>query len=205
MKAIIPIASAAALLVAACENPADSTTDATVGEAQEKTVTPASGGTKYAFTENSKIGFVGSKVTGSHEGGFEKFSGHFTIEDGAPVGNDHKFEIDMTSTWSDNPKLTQKLKGPDFFDMGNHPTTTFDVTELTKTDAGYSVTGNLNLHGVEKSITFPATVSQEGDTARIKAEFDINRFDFEIEYPGKTNDLIRNEVVIKLDLEAKPE
>ena len=38
----------------------------------------------------------------------------------------------------------------------------------------------------------------------ITADFFINRFDFDIEFPGKTDDLIRKEVVIRFDLNAKP-
>ncbi len=37
------------------------------------------------------------------------------------------------------------------------------------------------------------------------AEFSIKRFDFGIVYPGKADDLIRDEVLIKLDLRAAPE
>ena len=36
------------------------------------------------------------------------------------------------------------------------------------------------------------------------AEFAINRRDFNINYPGMPNDLIRDNVVIKLDLKATP-
>jgi len=71
--------------------------------------------------------------------------------------------------------------------------------------SSYNVTGNLDLHGVTKSITFPAAVSKEGDLVKINAEFDINRFDFDIQFPGKTDDLIRPEVVLNFALEAKPE
>jgi hypothetical protein len=39
----------------------------------------------------------------------------------------------------------------------------------------------------------------------MKSEFDINRKDFGIVYPGKPDDLIRDEVVIRLDLKATPE
>ena len=206
MKATALLAGIAALLtLAGCENPADKTATAEVGEAVEKETSAPASGIKYVFTPTSKIGFVGSKVTGSHEGGFEVFTCHFTIKDGEPVGNDHKVEIDMRSTWADNPKLAQHLKAPDFFDVARYPKSTFDVTEIAKTDTGYKVTGNLTLHGVTKSVTFPATVSQDGDIAKIAAEFDINRFDFDIKYEGRKDDLIRKEVVIRLDLEAKPE
>ena len=42
----------------------------------------------------------------------------------------------------------------------------------------------------------------EGDTVKTKAEFSINRKDFNIVYKGKPDDLIREEVVIKFDITA---
>jgi len=194
-----------AFTVISCENPADKTSDAAVKDKVEKT-TDAATGTKYVFTPESTVGFVGSKVTGSHNGGFKTFTGHFTVKDGKPVGNDHKVVIDMASTFSDAEKLTGHLKSPDFFDVEKYPQSTFDVTEIKAGDNGtYTVAGNFTLHGVTKNISFPATVTQGTDMVTIKAEFDIKRKDFGIVYPGKAEDLIRDEVVIKLDLTAKPQ
>ena len=205
MKHYLTLPAAFAMLAfASCENPADKTENAKVKDAVEKK-TDSAGGTKYAFTPASKIEFTGSKVTGKHEGGFKTFTGYFNVKDGAPVGNDHKVTIDMSSTYSDAEKLTTHLKSADFFDVEKHPQTTFDVTELKKnSDTSYTVSGNFKLHGVSKNISFPAEVSQSGDTVKIKATFDINRKDFGIVYAGKADDLIRDEVVIRLDLEAKP-
>ena len=200
----IALLLAPAALFVACENPADATTDAKVTEAVAKTETPASG-TKYVFTPESEIKFVGSKVTGSHNGGFKTFTGHFTIADDAPAGNDHKVVIDMSSTWSDDEKLTGHLKSADFFNVEKHPESTFDVTSIKKEGDGYQISGNFTLHGVTKNITVPASVSKDGETIRINSKFDINRKDFGIVYPGKPDDLIRDEVVIELDLTAKPE
>lgn len=201
---LLPIAAFAAAVVS-CENPADKTTDAKVGAAVEKKATTEAGGTRYVFTPESKVNFIGSKITKSHYGGFKKIDGHFTIKDDAPVGNDHKVVIDMTSTYSDDEKLTTHLKAPDFFDVEKFPTSTFDVTEITKvSDGNYSVAGNFTLHGKTKNISFPATVKKSGDAIRIDAKFDINRKDFDIVYPGKPDDLIRDNVVIELKLEAKP-
>jgi len=203
---LTPLVLATGLLVS-CNNPADDTKDAEVGDAKAKELDAGpAGSVKYVFTDNSTIGFKGSKVTGSHTGEFKKFTGHFTLKDGAPVGNDHKVEIDMTSLESDNEKLTGHLKSADFFDVETFPTSVFDVTKIEKvSDSEYTVTGNLAMHGVTKSVSFPATVSQSGDTAKITAEFDINRFDWDIKFAGKPDDLIRKEVVLTFDLEAKPE
>ncbi len=66
------------------------------------------------------------------------------------------------------------------------------------------MTGNFEFHGVTKSISIPVVVDASNSAINITADFFINRFDFNIEYPGKTDDLIRKEVVIKFDLNAKP-
>ena len=202
----LALAIAAPAIFVSCENPADKTADAKVSAAVEKNETAKAGGTKYVFTPTSQVNFIGSKVTGSHPGGFKAFTGYFTLKDGAPVGNDHKVVIDMKSTFADQEKLTGHLKSPDFFDVEKYPQSTFDVTDISKkSDTSYTVSGNFTLHGKTKNISFPATVSQTGDVVKIDAKFDINRKDFDIVYAGKADDLIRDQVVIELKLEAKPE
>lgn len=205
IKTLALVLAAPAVFVS-CENPADKTTDAKVSAAVDKSGAPSESGTKYVFTPASQVNFVGSKVTGSHHGGFKTFSGHFTVRDGAPVGNDHKVVIDMKSTFADDEKLTGHLKSPDFFDVEKFPESAFDVTDLKKeSETAYTISGNFTLHGTTKNISFPATVSRNGETLMIHSKFDINRKNFGIVYAGKADDLIRDEVVIELKLEAKPE
>ena len=202
----IALAILAPTVFVSCENPADKNKDAKVSNAVEKTLSGAEGGTKYVFTPQSQVNFVGSKVTGSHHGGFKSFTGYFTIKDGAPVGNDHKVVIDMASTFADDAKLTGHLKSPDFFDVEKYPQSTFDITGLKKdSDTAYTVSGNFTLHGKTKNISFPAAVSESGGKVSINSKFNINRKDFDINYPGQADNLIRDEVVIELKLEAAPE
>jgi hypothetical protein len=49
------------------------------------------------------------------------------------------------------------------------------------------------LHGIKKSISFPANIQVAADSVPISAEFAINRKDFWLTYPGKADDLIRDE------------
>lgn len=193
---------ACAVTAFGCSNPADNVTEAKVSEPSGEMMASVDGKT-YAVQPESTIRFVGSKVTGSHNGGFKSFSGEFTVVDGKPEGSSGTIEIDMNSTWADNDRLTGHLKSPDFFDVEKYPTTTFKATKIAKADDGYTVTGDLTLHGVTKSISFPAQIAIEGDAVSLKAEFFIKRFDFAIKYPGKADDLIRDEVVIKLDVITK--
>ena len=60
--------------------------------------------------ETSKIGFIGSKVTGSHKGGFNAFTGSWALVADKPEASRISAEIDMSSTWTDNDRLTGHLK-----------------------------------------------------------------------------------------------
>lgn len=199
----LSLAGATALILVGCHNPADDVPEAQTGQASD-TAIEAADGTAYVFTEDSKIGFIGSKVTGSHDGGFNEFSGKFLVADGKLLPG-QPIVIDMNSTWTDTEKLTGHLKSPDFFDVAAHPTATFTPTEIQQDGDSYLVTGNLTLRGVTKSIMFPADISISDDEVKLQAEFFINRFDFDVKYKGKADDLIREEVVINLDITAKPE
>ena len=185
------------LLLAGCANPADETADAKVSDAVEAVKSVAAAKT-YSISGDSTISFVGSKVTGSHDGGFSDFSGTIAVADGK-IAPTSKITIQMESLWSDSDRLTGHLKNADFFDVPSFPTAEFVVTSMSDDGA---LTGNLTMHGVTKSISFPADVDIANESVALKAEFDIKRFDWGIVYKGKADDLIRDEVVIKLDVTA---
>ncbi len=166
----------------------------------------------FVFGENSKIGFIGSKLTAIHEGSFKNFSGHFTVAgDSLDNNGTHRISIDMASLGTDDEKLTTHLKSEDFFDVAKFPVTTFSLLSMTaaggEAEAGaYQIEGILDLHGVKKKITFPAQVdvTEDRNSLKMQAKFSIDRKAFGIIYPGLPDDLIRDRVVIDLDLEAQP-
>lgn len=171
--------------------------------AVEATGTPAAvAGTVLPFQEGTEVKFVGSKVTGSHNGGFRTVTGSVTLPGEDLTQATIDVTIDMTSTYSDDEKLTGHLMSPDFFDVAQFPQSSFKSTKIEATDNGFLVTGDLTLHGVTKSISFPAEMARQAEELTAKAEFAINRKDFNIVYPGKPDDLIRDEVVISLNVKA---
>jgi polyisoprenoid-binding protein YceI len=193
----------------ACDSdPAKGKAVASVSEA----VTPApaassTGAVKLTFSnDGSKLDFVGAKVTGKHDGSFEVFSGTIDWVEANPEKSTVKVEIDTSSIRADVPKLTGHLKTPDLLDVEKYPKATFESTSVKAGGEGgatHTITGNFTLHGVTKSIAFPAKVTGRADGADIDAEFAINRKDFGITYPGMPDDLIRDEVLIKLQIRAK--
>ncbi|MEL6341724.1 MAG: YceI family protein [Myxococcota bacterium] len=185
----------------------DHTEGKTEAEVREVTETPAptpattSGKMVNADNTNSKLEWVGAKVTNSHPGGFNKFTVEGTIEGNRMIGV--KTEIDLASLYSDSEKLTGHLKDEDFFNVSAFTTATFTSTEIKSGGADgatHTVVGVLDLHGVQKELSFPATIDVSPAGATLDAEFSINRNDWGIVYPGKPDDLIKEKVLIKLDI-----
>ena len=192
----------ALLLITACSNPASDKPQAITNEAAPVTATSsAPQGQRYSISpENSKIEFVASKVTRSHNGSFKKFSGAIDFR-GQPENSTVSVTIETNSIEADDPDLTKHLQTPDFFDVAGYPQATFTSTAIKpggEKSATHTVTGNLTLHGVTKSISFPATIAVNPQAITVDSSFSINRKDFGINYAGAADNLIRDEVVLKL-------
>lgn len=170
---------------------------------EEAAKAPAAGQALKLMADKSSVGFVGAKVTGDHTGGFGTISGQAQLSDKKLASL--KVSIKTDSVTSDAEKLTAHLKSPDFFDVAKFPQSNFESTAI-KAKAGekgatHEVQGTLDLHGVKKLITFPAKVHEGMDGhAAMDAEFKINRKDFGIVYPGRKDDLIKDEVLLKINL-----
>jgi polyisoprenoid-binding protein YceI len=201
---LLSLALGAAL--SGCSDPNKDKTKATTTEAistAAAAVAPANA-TAYAFDgKDSKVSFVGAKVTGKHDGSFGTFTGSIKIPGTDIEKGSVSASIDTASVTSDDEKLTGHLKSPDFFDVEKFPKATFESTGVKKAGDAYTITGNLTLHGVTKSITFPAKIAVAGDDVTVDADFTINRKDFGIVYAGKADNLIRDDVALKLALKAK--
>ena len=194
-----------ALGLQGCDNHAKDKSQASVSA-------PLAEGAQGAVTEscpigpdNSKVEFVGAKISMKHNGSFGAFKGSIDLAGDKIESARVKVEIEMASVTTDAEKLTGHLKTPDLFDVAAFPKATFVSTEVKPggdKGATHTITGNLELHGVKKSISFPATVTLAPDAVSAKSEFVLKRKDFGITYPGKPDDLISEDVVIKLTLKA---
>lgn len=199
------VAIAGLLLLSACANPASDKPKAVVGEATNSSASPVAAAQKYVITpENSKIEFIGAKVTGHHNGSFKKFSG--TIDYAGQIETSRvSITIDSNSLETDAPDLTKHLKTADFFDVAKYPTATFESTAIRpggEKGATHTVTGNLTMHGQTKSISFPATIAVSPGEITVESSFAINRKDFGISYAGAPDNLIRDDVALSLHVKA---
>jgi polyisoprenoid-binding protein YceI len=137
-------------------------------------------------------------------GRFNSIAGSFTLDDD-PAKNAFDVRIQTESVDTAQAKRDQHLKSPDFFNARQFPTITFKSTSVKKMgDASFDVTGDLELHGVTKSVTAKVTKTGAG-TARgrqiagVEAELNIKRSDFGMTYGL---DSLGDEVYIIVSLEG---
>jgi polyisoprenoid-binding protein YceI len=202
-------------LASGCKSEIDEKPAAAVSEtsATPTDTTPAptaAAGTTTApvIKEKSKIEFVGAKVTRDHHGQFKAFDGSIDYAGGQPARI--SFDIDLNSIETDTEKLTGHLKSADFFDVAKYPKATFVSTSVTPAPAGspngttHVLKGTLDMHGVRKDVEIPVVAQQSPEGVHATSEFTINRHDWGISYKGAADDLIKDNVLIKLDLMFPP-
>ncbi len=139
-------------------------------------------------------------------GSFKAFRGTIAVVDADPTKSQVNAEIDIGSLAVDPAKLAGHLKSADFFDAEKFPKGKFVSSAIKAGVRAARPTpsaATLELHGVTRGITFPAKIKVEAEQVTVDAEFAINRKDFAIVYPGMPDDLIKDDVLIKLALHAK--
>lgn len=162
--------------------------------------------------ENTRVKFVGTKPGGSHTGGFGSLTGEIAVRKHSPGATPKedergaidsiKVEIDAASLTSDNPALTNHLKGDDFFKVQKHPKIIFNTTKI-QTPTGKPeellITGELEILGEKKQVSFPAKIAMDRGLFHLKAEFKLNRHEIGITYQPKQGS-IDDEVSISVEV-----
>jgi polyisoprenoid-binding protein YceI len=210
MKSTLLLAVSSSLVLAACNtNPTQGKAQATVSAPPPAAATATTAEPNAATiilpltAQSGSVGFVGAKITAKHPGKFADFSGKISLSPNAPEKSQVEVSIAISSLNIEPAKLQGHLLSPDLLDSQKFPTASFVSTKIEKAANAYTVTGNLTLHGVTQSISFPADITAGAANATVRAEFGINRKDFGIVYPGMPDDLIQDQVLIQIDLKAQ--
>ncbi|MAZ54643.1 MAG: lipid-binding protein [Flavobacteriales bacterium] len=126
------------------------------------------------------INWMGSKVTGSHDGLVNLKSGYLNFNETDLVGGE--FIIDMASivctdlSGKGKASLESHLKSADFFDVGNYPLARLRILNAEKKGGEkefeikgeqlYSITGIITVKDIPQKISFKASVGKTKATAR---------------------------------------
>jgi polyisoprenoid-binding protein YceI len=222
------LALGALLTLAACTDAPESD-QAKTGEAQTAADTTA-GEAWTVDTTQSRLEWIGTKVSGYHTGSVPLKNGTLTVANGNLAAG--RFTMDMGrmvvsgpkgSDETGNNKLLGHLKSGDFFDVGAHPEASFEITgvapfkgavadstdprqdeisEYRVANPTHTISGNLTIKGTTRNIQFPARVTVSGNNLDALAKFNIDRRQWNITYPGQPDDLIRDDIHIGIAIKA---
>jgi polyisoprenoid-binding protein YceI len=127
-----------------------------------------------------------------------KGSIHFDTQN--PSNDLFDIKIDAATVNTDNNMRDEHLKGSYYLDTANYAAIHFVSTSVTRDKSGpFNMTGNLEIKGKTRVITFPFTAVQVNERLQFKGNFKINRQDFGV---GGTS-TISNEVEVFLNVIAQ--
>jgi polyisoprenoid-binding protein YceI len=145
---------------------------------------------------------------GDAYGRFNDPTGTVVLDKQDPSKSSFTFEVKTDNIDTHNEKRDAHLKSPDFFNAKQFPVITFKSTAVKSAGENkYEVTGDLNLHGVTKSISFPIEKTGEGDTKVMgyrtgwKAQVRVKRSEFGMTY-GVQQGAIGDDVNLVISFEA---
>lgn len=149
--------------------------------------------------DNTLIQFVGTHVGPSPDpnartGNFSDFQGSVTAADDEVSAI--SVEIQMASVSTPMDKLTNHLQAPDFFDVRQFPTASFQTTSIVPDEDGkHMITGELTLHGETKEISFPAEISMTDGQLDLMATLTLDRTEFGM---TQNTDKVNKEVALTI-------
>ena len=141
-------------------------------------------------------------------GRFNEFSGNISLDDSDVSKSKVEFELKSASVDTANAKRDQHLRSSDFFSVKQFPVITFKSTNVSakaEQENMLEVTGELNLHGVKKSITIDVEITgkksnpQTGEVIGFHTIFDIKRSEYGINF---AMDGVNDDIQIIISVEA---
>ena len=169
-------------------------------------------GTLTLDPSHSEIGFVTrhamvTKVRGS----FSDFSGTATVDAANPSTSSLEVTIQAASISTRNEDRDNHVRSGDFLDVETYPTITFKATDFAVADETVTVTGDLTIHGVTKSIAIPFEFTGEakdpfGNTrVGFEGSATVNRSDFGLTWNAALETggfLVADKVVLEFEVSA---
>jgi len=163
----------------------------------------------------SKVEWLGTKITGKHNGDVTIKEGTLTLEKNKLKGG--KVVIDMNTINTTDlqgdykNKLDGHLKDADFFDVASFPESVLVIKSVkNKKGKGTNtlITADLTIKGITNQITFPANILVKDGNTYANANITIDRTKWNITYSSGSvfkslgDKVIHDEIVFTIKLEA---
>lgn len=135
---------------------------------------------------------------------FSRVAGELVVSPSQPDRTLLDFTVDMHSASSSPAVVADIAMGDEFLDAAQYGQAIFSCRKLGKTAAGgHQLLGELELHGVRRALAIPAELSIQRCQIAMSVEFAINRRDFGVESDGSLDDVVADEVVVRVAARAQ--
>lgn len=153
-------------------------------------------------------------ITGTATG----ISGTVSFDADQPGSATGRIVLDAATLTVGNPMMTDHLRSDKWLDVAKHPTIVFEARSLANVRTQGSqvladVTGKLTVKGITKDVTVPVTFTYladklgarvgdpkvKGDLLVLRATFQINRNDFDIQ-AGQMTDKVAESINLSLSI-----
>ncbi len=135
--------------------------------------------------KEAKVSMAGDKVAG----------GNFVVDLSSITPLDENYDVAAGNT---PEKLVGHLGSPDFFDVANHPTASFEITEVA--EDGSSAKGNLTVRGITNEETVENITLADG-TLSGTLTFDRTKYEVAFTHPVKEM-VLSNDIALEIALKV---
>lgn len=137
-------------------------------------------GQNWQIAEGYSIAFSSSDAGGIFKG----FKGTLLFDEQNPAASKFDVVVDATTINTGNGLQNKHAKSDEWFDVAKYPEIKFTSQKFVKAGNAYQVTGDLEVHGVKKSVTIPFTFTKTAKGGQFAGSFGLNRNDFKVGKPG---------------------
>lgn len=165
--------------------------------------------------QQSRVEWIGKKVTGAHNGTIAIKEGNFIFNDGKLSGGNVSIDttsiiiLDVTDP-ATNAQFAGHLASDDFFSSESFPTASLEITSVKQhSETSYHVEGNLTIKGITHSIGFDLKTTVTGETLTASGKILIDRTKYDMKFRSGNfftnlgDTLIYNEFELNVNLVAK--
>lgn len=149
-------------------------------------------GTDVRFTV-TKLGFA--DVVGH----FREFNADIRYDPSRPEQGSVRWRVRVASVDTGERDRDRSIQSPDYFAAAQYPELTFESRAVRQAgDRRLSVTGDISIRGVTKSITVPVAISEEHGRRTFVTDFELDRYDFSVRGGRVMGNLIGRTVRVHL-------
>ncbi|MHC0442874.1 YceI family protein [Flavobacterium sp. 3-210] len=137
---------------------------------------------------DSRIDWIGRKVTGAHNGTIKVKEGSFLLIDGQITTGEVIIDmstlviLDVTDS-ATNTQFAGHLASDDFFSIEKFPTAVFEIlSTIRQLGNQYRFEGNLTIKGITHAAGFDAIVNNSDDTFNLAGKLIVDRTKYDIKF-----------------------